>query len=245
MSVAVAVGPFTTSEDLEFAPLAELLGSCRASRPDVLLLIGPFVDVEHSLIASGSLDVTFEELFETQVQSVASWSVVKARARSSRWYNPCGRFSRANLKGNLRLSMYPMSRLPALCMHLCMQLATALGCLHSDALWPVALGLPTLPNNDIGNVTVYNSTVTIRIITMILRQVLGRLREFVEASPGTQVLLVPSGRDAHADPVFPQAAFPASGLPASIRQLPNPATFRLNEITVGVSSPDFLKQARP
>ncbi|KAK9916416.1 hypothetical protein WJX75_002324 [Coccomyxa subellipsoidea] len=138
VSVAVAVGPFTTSEDLEFAPLAELLGSCRVSRPDVLLLIGPFVDVEHSLIASGSLDVTFEELFETQV--------------------------------------------------------------------------------------------------------LGRLREFVEASPGTQVLLVPSGRDAHADPVFPQAAFPASGLPASIRQLPNPATFRLNEITFGVSSPDFLKQ---
>ena len=99
--MAVAVGPFTTSEDLEFAPLAELLGSCRVSRPDVLLLIGPFVDVEHSLIASGSLDVTFEELFETQVQSVASWSGVEARACNSQWYNACGRFSRAILKGTL------------------------------------------------------------------------------------------------------------------------------------------------
>lgn len=154
MSVAVAVGPFTTSEDLDFAPLAELLGSCRASRPDVLLLIGPFVDVEHSLIASGSLDVTFEELFETQVQSVAFWSVVEARACSSQWYNPCGRFSRANLKVNLHMSTCPMSRLPALCMHLCVQLAIMLGCLHSDALWPVALGLPTPPNNDVGSITV-------------------------------------------------------------------------------------------
>lgn len=78
--------------------------------------------------------------------------------------------------------------------------------------------------------------------SLFTAQVLGRLREFVEGTPGTQVLLVPSGRDAHADPVFPQAAFPASGLPASIRQLPNPATFRLNELIFGVASPDFLKQ---
>lgn len=66
--MAVAVGPFTTSEDLEFAPLAELLSTCCASPPDVLLLMGPFVDVEHGLISNGSLDVTFEELFETQVR---------------------------------------------------------------------------------------------------------------------------------------------------------------------------------
>ncbi len=72
--MAVAVGPFTTSEDLEFAPLAELLGSCRASRPDVLLLIGPFVDVEHALISNGSLDITFEELFEIQVLSCTNWT---------------------------------------------------------------------------------------------------------------------------------------------------------------------------
>lgn len=54
---------------------------------------------------------------------------------------------------------------------------------------------------------------------------------------------MPSGRDAHADPVFPQAAFPAPhGLPASVRLLPNPATFRANEIVIGAASPDFLKQ---
>lgn len=66
--MAVAVGPFTTSEDLEFAPLAELLSSCRVSRPDLLLLMGPFVDVEHALIANGSLDITFEELYDKQVR---------------------------------------------------------------------------------------------------------------------------------------------------------------------------------
>ncbi|CAL8467288.1 g6825 [Coccomyxa elongata] len=139
VNMTVAVGPFTTLEDLEFAPLAELLSSCCTSPPDILLLIGPFVDVEHTLISSGSLDITFEELFETQV--------------------------------------------------------------------------------------------------------LDRLRDFAEANPATQVLLMPSGRDAHADPLFPQAAFPAArGLPASVRLLPNPATFRANEIVIGAASPDFLKQ---
>jgi DNA polymerase alpha subunit B len=64
--MAMAVGPFTTSEDLDFEPLAELLSTCRSSRPDVLLLVGPFIDVEHPEIASGAVDATFEDLFQTR-----------------------------------------------------------------------------------------------------------------------------------------------------------------------------------
>lgn len=77
---------------------------------------------------------------------------------------------------------------------------------------------------------------------------LERLREFAEEAPATQVLLMPSTRDAHADVVFPQAAFPAAvGLPASVRLLPNPATFRVNEVVVAAAAatPDFLKQVAP
>ena len=69
LSLCVAAGPFTTSEDLGYAPLAELLGSCAAAPPDALLLVGPFVDVEHPLVASGALDVTFEDLFHSQARA--------------------------------------------------------------------------------------------------------------------------------------------------------------------------------
>lgn len=67
MSFVIAVGPFTISEDLEYAPLAALLAVCRQRRPDVLVLLGPFVDAEHPLLASGNVDLTFEDIFEFQV----------------------------------------------------------------------------------------------------------------------------------------------------------------------------------
>jgi hypothetical protein len=33
------------------------------------VLLGPFVDVEQPLIAGGMIDVTFQQLFQTQVSS--------------------------------------------------------------------------------------------------------------------------------------------------------------------------------
>ncbi len=67
MSLVIAVGPFTISEDLEYAPLAALLAVCRQRKPDVLVLLGPFVDAEHPLLALGNVDLTFEDIFEFQV----------------------------------------------------------------------------------------------------------------------------------------------------------------------------------
>ena len=67
VSLVIAVGPFTISEDLEYAPLAALLAVCRQRKPDVLVLLGPFVDAEHPLLASGNVDLTFEDIFEFQV----------------------------------------------------------------------------------------------------------------------------------------------------------------------------------
>lgn len=65
--MVVAVGPFTLSEDLDYAPLAALLAVCRQRRPDVLVLLGPFVDAEHPLLAQGTVDLTFEDIFDSQV----------------------------------------------------------------------------------------------------------------------------------------------------------------------------------
>jgi DNA polymerase alpha subunit B len=68
LSVVVAAGPFTCAGDLSYEPLGELLQYCLARRPDVLLLLGPFVDCEHALVSSGALDETFDALFDTRVR---------------------------------------------------------------------------------------------------------------------------------------------------------------------------------
>jgi hypothetical protein len=64
------------------------------------------------------------------------------------------------------------------------------------------------------------------------------------AGPGAagRVALVPSPADAHADAVFPQPplALPP-GAPRNLLALPNPATLRVNELVVGVATPDVLK----
>ena len=68
-SVVVAAGPFTSSEDLEYAPLGALLHYCAQpqQRPDLLLLVGPFVDAEHPLVRGGLLEETYEHIYAARV----------------------------------------------------------------------------------------------------------------------------------------------------------------------------------
>ena len=53
LSVVAAAGPFTCSGDLAYDPLAALLEALRPSPPDLLLLLGPFVDAEHPRVSDG------------------------------------------------------------------------------------------------------------------------------------------------------------------------------------------------
>jgi hypothetical protein len=53
LSVVVAAGPFTTADNLEYEPLEELLSTVASSKPDVLILMGPFVDASHPLLQEG------------------------------------------------------------------------------------------------------------------------------------------------------------------------------------------------
>jgi DNA polymerase alpha subunit B len=133
-SYVVAAGPFTTTEDLSYEPLAALLEYCTAHRPDVLILVGPFVDAEHPLVRDGTLDETFEEVYASRVGA--------------------------------------------------------------------------------------------------------QVAEFAEREGvSTRVLLVPSTRDAHHDPVLPQPPLPAC---AGAATLANPAVFACDEVVVGCCAADWL-----
>ncbi|TFK40723.1 DNA polymerase alpha/epsilon subunit B-domain-containing protein [Crucibulum laeve] len=57
ISICVACGPFTPDADLEYKPWRALIKSLKTTKPKVLVLIGPFVDVAHPKIKAG--DVRF------------------------------------------------------------------------------------------------------------------------------------------------------------------------------------------
>jgi DNA polymerase alpha subunit B len=137
LSAIVAAGPFTTSEDLEYEPLAALLEHAADQKPDLLLLAGPFVDADHPAVRGGLLEETFDQIFESRV--------------------------------------------------------------------------------------------------------VAQLNRFCERVGGaTRVVLLPSPRDVHHDLTFPAGPLPADGADAAVVQLPNPATFKCNEVVLGCSSVDWL-----
>lgn len=134
-SCIIAAGPYTTSEDLLYEPLAALLEYAATQKPDVLLLAGPFVDADHPQVRSGLLEETFDQIYESRVAA--------------------------------------------------------------------------------------------------------QLAEFCSKVDGvTRVLLLPTPRDVHHDPTYPQGPMPHSA--DEITNLPNPCTFKCNELVLGCSTVDWL-----
>ncbi len=61
LSVSVVSGPFTTSEDLSFKPMEDLIIRIRETNPDVVIMIGPFVDITHPLMKDGDVEIPDDE----------------------------------------------------------------------------------------------------------------------------------------------------------------------------------------
>jgi len=71
LSIMIGAGPFTTSDTLNYQPLYDLVERVRIQRPHLLVLIGPFVDSEHSAISGGNETTitTTTELFTAATHS--------------------------------------------------------------------------------------------------------------------------------------------------------------------------------
>ncbi|XP_031269797.1 LOW QUALITY PROTEIN: DNA polymerase alpha subunit B [Pistacia vera] len=67
ISMIIASGPFTTTDNLFFEPLTELLAYARRKQPQLLMLLGPFVDVEHPHIKKGTIDTSYDEVFHLEI----------------------------------------------------------------------------------------------------------------------------------------------------------------------------------
>lgn len=57
LSIIVASGPYTADDNLDYEPFQALCDQAAETYADVLLLSGPFLDIEHPLIASGDFEL--------------------------------------------------------------------------------------------------------------------------------------------------------------------------------------------
>ncbi|XP_037833291.1 DNA polymerase alpha subunit B isoform X2 [Kryptolebias marmoratus] len=70
LNVLVACGPYTPSDSLNFDPLLDLIGVIVRDRPDVCLLLGPFVDSKHEKIEKAQVTEKFEAIFSRCIESI-------------------------------------------------------------------------------------------------------------------------------------------------------------------------------
>ncbi|TPX46176.1 hypothetical protein SeMB42_g03811 [Synchytrium endobioticum] len=72
INIAIASGPYTLEDSLSFEPLEDLVVNFQKDSPDVIVLLGPFIDSDHPLIRGDEVDVALEELFAQQISSRAA-----------------------------------------------------------------------------------------------------------------------------------------------------------------------------
>ncbi|XP_028061926.1 DNA polymerase alpha subunit B isoform X2 [Camellia sinensis] len=78
LSMIIAAGPFTTTDNLFFEPLTELLAYARRKQPQLLLLLGPFIDSEHPEIKKGAVNRTFDEIFRLEILGRPAFDIQQA-----------------------------------------------------------------------------------------------------------------------------------------------------------------------
>ncbi|KAF8390460.1 hypothetical protein HHK36_024986 [Tetracentron sinense] len=67
LSLVIAAGSFTTTDNLLFEPLVEPLANVSRKQPQLVVMLGPFVDSEHPEIKKGTLDRSFDEIFHVEI----------------------------------------------------------------------------------------------------------------------------------------------------------------------------------
>uniref|UniRef100_A0A0A9E319 DNA polymerase alpha subunit B n=1 Tax=Arundo donax TaxID=35708 RepID=A0A0A9E319_ARUDO len=67
LSSVIAAGPYTTTDNLLFEPLQELLSYACRKQPQLLILMGPFIDSDHPDIKRGTVDQSFHDIFHFEI----------------------------------------------------------------------------------------------------------------------------------------------------------------------------------
>lgn len=72
LNIVFASGPYTTDDNLDFEPLHQLCSVAADTYADAVVLSGPFIDVDHPLIASGDFDLPEEANIDPDTATMAT-----------------------------------------------------------------------------------------------------------------------------------------------------------------------------
>ena len=72
LSIIAASGPFTCSDSLSFEPLHDLLKKIIKSKPDVVILTGPFIDSNHKGLSDGNITLDIKDEDENKIGEYAA-----------------------------------------------------------------------------------------------------------------------------------------------------------------------------
>ncbi|XP_040826879.1 DNA polymerase alpha subunit B [Ochotona curzoniae] len=68
--VLAACGPYTTSDSITYEPLLDLISVINRDRPDVCILLGPFLDAKHEQVENCLLTSPFEDVFKQCLRTI-------------------------------------------------------------------------------------------------------------------------------------------------------------------------------
>ncbi|KAJ3551947.1 hypothetical protein NPX13_g11235 [Xylaria arbuscula] len=71
-NVIFGSGPYSADDNLDFEPLHALCSQAADTYADVLVLTGPFIDVDHPLVATGDFDLPEEAMTEPDTATMAT-----------------------------------------------------------------------------------------------------------------------------------------------------------------------------
>ncbi|KAK3997524.1 DNA polymerase [Cladorrhinum sp. PSN332] len=72
LNILFASGPYTADDNLDFEPLHAICNEAADTYVDALVLTGPFIDIEHPLVASGDFDLPEEANYEPDTATMAT-----------------------------------------------------------------------------------------------------------------------------------------------------------------------------
>jgi DNA polymerase alpha subunit B len=72
LNILVGSGPYTSDDNLDFEPLHALCSKAADSYADALVLSGPFLDIDHPLIAAGDFDLPDNALAEPDTATLVT-----------------------------------------------------------------------------------------------------------------------------------------------------------------------------
>lgn len=77
LDVVIAAGPFSAKDNLKYAGLEKLLAYCQNNNPDLLILVGPFVDEQNTQmdVLNEGYDVFFEKMVANVMDRLKECSV--------------------------------------------------------------------------------------------------------------------------------------------------------------------------